>query len=230
MINYEEELAKFQPSLEIDEAEEAILHNDLTDISDIIELIVKSGKQKERGKILCPHLLCPKKQGHAVVAAKKNAMPCRQKQRCGKCGGPLKPIGTGTQRVQQELAELFPDMETIRMDADTVSAVNTHEKILARFREEKIPVLIGTQMVAKGLDIPDVTHIIQMDMPSNIDFFIHRVGRTGRNGKTGTNIVIGDGYEMRKLAEAEKKLKIIVNPRILYKGKLVVPDQVDQET
>ena len=56
MINYEEELAKFQPSLEIDEAEEAILHNDLTDISDIIELIVKSGnKQKERGKILCPH-------------------------------------------------------------------------------------------------------------------------------------------------------------------------------
>ena len=56
MINYEEEIAKFQPSLEIDEAEEAILHNDLTDISDIIELIVKSGnKQKERGKILCPH-------------------------------------------------------------------------------------------------------------------------------------------------------------------------------
>ena len=67
MINYEEELAKFQPSLEIDEAEEAILHNDLTDISDIIELIVKSGKQKERGKILCPNkragiLLCKTKE------------------------------------------------------------------------------------------------------------------------------------------------------------------------
>ena len=45
MINYEEELARFQPSLEIDEAEEAILHNDLTDISDIIELIVKSGNK-----------------------------------------------------------------------------------------------------------------------------------------------------------------------------------------
>ena len=44
MINYEEELAKFQPSFEIDEAEEAILHNDLTDISDIIELVLKSGK------------------------------------------------------------------------------------------------------------------------------------------------------------------------------------------
>ena len=88
-------------------------------------------------------------------------------------------------------------------------------------------ILITSDLTARGLDIPDVTHIIQMDMPSNIDFFIHRVGRTGRNGKTGTNIVIGDGYEMRKLAEAEKKLKIIVNPRILYKGKLVAPDQVD---
>ena len=44
MINYEEELARFQPSLEIDEAEEAILHNDLTDIADIIESIVKAGK------------------------------------------------------------------------------------------------------------------------------------------------------------------------------------------
>lgn len=61
MINYEEEIAKFQPSLEIDEAEEAILHNDLTDISDIIELIVKSGnKQKERGKIqFCNTEFCP---------------------------------------------------------------------------------------------------------------------------------------------------------------------------
>ena len=47
MINYEEELAKFQPCLEIDEAEDAILHNDLTDISDIIETILKSGKQKK---------------------------------------------------------------------------------------------------------------------------------------------------------------------------------------
>ena len=65
-------------------------------------------------------------------------------KRCPKCGGPLKPIGTGTQKVQQELSELFPQMETLRMDADTVSAVNTHEKILERFQQEHIPVLLGT--------------------------------------------------------------------------------------
>ena len=51
-------------------------------------------------------------------------------ERCPSCGGPLKTIGTGTQKVQQELSQLFPDMQTLRMDADTVSAVNTHEKIL----------------------------------------------------------------------------------------------------
>jgi superfamily II DNA/RNA helicase len=62
-----------------------------------------------------------------------------------------------------------------------------------------------------------------MDMPSNIDFFVHRSGRTGRNGRTGTNIVIGDGYEMRQLAQTEKKLHIVVYPKVLYKGKLVAP-------
>ena len=69
-------------------------------------------------------------------------------QRCPSCGGPLKTIGTGTQKVQEELAFLFPEMEVARMDADTVSAVNTHEVILNRFQQEKIPVLLGTQMVA----------------------------------------------------------------------------------
>ena len=84
-------------------------------------------------------------------------------ERCPDCGGPLKTIGTGTQKVQQELEILFPDMPTIRMDADTVSAVNTHEKILERFQREKIPVLIGTQMVAKGLNLPNVTLVGVLD-------------------------------------------------------------------
>ena len=60
-------------------------------------------------------------------------------ERCPSCGGPLKTIGTGTQKVQQELNALFPDMETLRMDTDTVSAVNTHEKILDHFQRENIP-------------------------------------------------------------------------------------------
>ena len=63
-----------------------------------------------------------------------------------------------------------------------------------------------------------------MDMPSNTDFFIHRAGRTGRNGKQGINIVIGDQYEMKQYARLEKKLHLVVYPKVLFKGKLVAPN------
>ncbi len=101
--------------------------------------------------------------------------------RCPGCGGPMKTIGTGTQKVQTELNGLLPDMETIRMDADTVSAVNTHEKILDRFREEKIPVLIGTQMVAKGLNLPDVTLVGVLDADLSLYTGGYRAGETTFN-------------------------------------------------
>ena len=102
-------------------------------------------------------------------------------RRCPKCGGPLKPIGTGTQKVQQELAELFPKMETLRMDADTVSAVNTHEKILERFQQEHIPVLLGTQMVAKGLNLPQVTLVGVLDADLSLYTGGYRAGETTFN-------------------------------------------------
>ncbi len=102
-------------------------------------------------------------------------------ERCPSCGGPLKTIGTGTQKVQEELAFLFPEMETSRMDADTVSAVNTHEKILERFQQEKIPVLIGTQMVAKGLNLPDVTLVGVLDGDLSLYTGGYRAGETTFN-------------------------------------------------
>ena len=102
-------------------------------------------------------------------------------KRCPSCGGPLKTIGTGTQKVQEELAFLIPEMETIRMDADTVSAVNTHEKILERFQKEKIPVLIGTQMVAKGLNLPDVTLVGVLDADLSLYTGGYRSGETTFN-------------------------------------------------
>ena len=102
-------------------------------------------------------------------------------KRCPSCGGPLKTIGTGTQKVQEELAFLIPEMETIRMDADTVSAVNTHEKILERFQKEKNPVLIGTQMVAKGLNLPDVTLVGVLDADLSLYTGGYRSGETTFN-------------------------------------------------
>ena len=101
--------------------------------------------------------------------------------RCPSCGGPLKTLGTGTQKVQQELSQLFPELETLRMDADTVSAVNTHEKILERFQQENIPVLIGTQMVAKGLNLPKVTLVGVLDADLSLYTGGYRAGETTFN-------------------------------------------------
>ena len=101
--------------------------------------------------------------------------------RCPNCGGPLKTIGTGTQKVQTELNALLPEMESIRMDADTVSAANPHEKILDRFQQEKIPVLIGTQMVAKGLNLPQVTLVGVLDADLSLYTGGYRAGETTFN-------------------------------------------------
>lgn len=97
-----------------------------------------------------------------------------------------------------------------------------------RFRSGKIKLLVTSDLASRGLDIPNITHIIQMDLPSDEDFFVHRAGRTARAGKTGINMVIGDAYEMRKYAALEKKLKLVVHPRILYKGKLADPNEIQQ--
>ena len=122
-------------------------------------------------------------------------------QRCGICGGPLKRIGTGTQKVQQELQGIFGDIRVDRMDADTVSAANPHEKILDRFREEKVPVLIGTQMVAKGLNLPDVTLVGVLDADLSLYTGSYRaaettfnmltqvVGRAGRGDTAGRAMI-----------------------------------------
>ena len=121
--------------------------------------------------------------------------------RCPDCGGPLKTIGTGTQKVQQELAELFPDMQVRRMDADTVSAVNTHEKLLSEFQSGEDTVLVGTQMVAKGLNLPRVTLVGVLDADMSLytggyrsgettfDLITQVVGRAGRGDCPGRAIL-----------------------------------------
>ena len=120
---------------------------------------------------------------------------------CPDCGGRLNLIGTGTQRVQQELEELYPQREILRMDTDTVTAANSHEKILSRFQKEEIPVLIGTQMVAKGLDFENVTlvGVVAADQSLYVDDFragertfsliTQVVGRAGRGGKRGRAVI-----------------------------------------
>lgn len=92
-----------------------------------------------------------------------------------------------------------------------------------KFRSEKIKILVTSDLCARGLDIQKVTHVIQMDLPSDEDFFIHRSGRTARAGKTGINVVIGDEFEMRQFAALEKKLGIIVYPKEIHNGQVISP-------
>lgn len=97
-----------------------------------------------------------------------------------------------------------------------------------RFRSGKEKILITSDLAARGLDIPGISHIIQMDFPSDEDFFIHRSGRTARAGKSGINVVIGDEWEMRHFAQLEKKLGITVYPKEVRGGKVISP-VVDEE-
>jgi primosomal protein N' (replication factor Y) len=77
---------------------------------------------------------------------------------CPSCQSPhIRFFGTGTQKVEEALAETFPGIRVIRMDVDTTTEKGSHEKWLTMFREHKADVLLGTQMVAKGLDFPLVT-------------------------------------------------------------------------
>ena len=137
--------------------------------------------------------------------------------RCSHCGGPMKRLGTGTQKVQQELQTLFPEKTILRMDADTVSAANTHEVILDRFKNEHIPVLIGTQMVAKGLNLPDVTLVGVLDADlglytdsyraaeTTFNMLTQVVGRAGRGDTAGEAIIQTMNPEHRVIQLAAKQ-------------------------
>ena len=121
--------------------------------------------------------------------------------RCPKCGGPVKYVGTGTQKIHQEIQGIFPDMTVDRMDADTVSAANPHEAILGHFQKANVSVLLGTQMVAKGLNLPNVTLVGVLDADLglyNDSFRAHEttfnmltqvVGRAGRGDTPGSALI-----------------------------------------
>ena len=120
---------------------------------------------------------------------------------CPSCGGALNFLGYGTQKVEEELHAAFPGREILRMDTDTVSATQSHEKLLSRFEKERIPVLVGTQMVAKWLDFENVTlvGVISADLSLYVDDYragertfsllTQVVGRAGRGAKQGRAVI-----------------------------------------
>ena len=122
-------------------------------------------------------------------------------ERCSECGGLLKRVGSGTQKVEQELAALFPNTPVLRMDADTVAAAHGHEALLKEFTQKNIPILLGTQMVAKGLDFENVTLVGVLD--ADLSLYVQNyhaaertysllaqvVGRAGRGERVGRAVI-----------------------------------------
>ncbi|MBQ3223889.1 MAG: primosomal protein N', partial [Clostridia bacterium] len=90
---------------------------------------------------------------------------------CPECGSKyIKYFGAGTQKVEQEVRDMFPGVPVARMDVDTTQGKDMHQKILDAFREGKTRILVGTQMIAKGLDFPNVTlvGVVAADMSLNL--------------------------------------------------------------
>ena len=122
-------------------------------------------------------------------------------ERCSECGGLMKRVGAGTQKVEQELHDLFPKARVLRMDADTVGAAGSHETLLHEFEEKKIPILLGTQMVAKGLDFENVTLVGVLDADLSLyaqnyhaaertySLLAQVVGRAGRGERVGRAVI-----------------------------------------
>ena len=116
--------------------------------------------------VTCGHVLkCPNCSVPLVYHKPQQALMCHHcghtvrplPQLCPECGGKLNYSGFGTQRVEEELSQLLPGARILRMDQDSTGQKNAHETMLAQFGRQEYDILLGTQMVAKGLDFEKVT-------------------------------------------------------------------------
>ena len=136
-----------------------------------------------RGRLIC-HYCCAER---------------RRPELCDDCGhAGMHDLGAGTERVESAVRQLFPEAIIARMDGDTMAERGAHERVLSAFRKQQIDVLIGTQMIAKGLDFPDVTLVGVISADTGLflpDFraaertfqLLYQVaGRAGRGEKPGT--------------------------------------------
>jgi primosomal protein N' (replication factor Y) (superfamily II helicase) len=110
--------------------------------------------------VLCPH--CDISLTYHQSQQKMKCHYCGHEEHipnnCPECKGEhIRYFGTGTQKVEEELGKVLPEARVIRMDVDTTSRKGSHEKLLEAFQEGKADILLGTQMIAKGLDFPNIT-------------------------------------------------------------------------
>jgi primosomal protein N' (replication factor Y) len=160
---------------------------------------------------------------------------------CPSCGSEhIRHFGVGTQKIEEEVKKYFTNATVLRMDLDTTTKKNSHEEILKKFKEENINILIGTQMIAKGHDFPNVTlvGVISADLMLNMEDFrstektfqllTQVAGRAGRAEKEGKVII--QTYETDNFSiQAAKNQDFIgyYNQEIILRKELSYPPFCD---
>ncbi len=154
--------------------------------------------------VRCPHCDIPLTHHHHDATAKCHYCDHEESAptACGACGGTqIRYSGTGTEKLEKQLAACFPGVSCLRMDGDTMRRTGAHEKALERFRRGEVRILLGTQMIAKGLDFPGVTLVGVVNADIGLHFPDFRAaertfqlvtqvaGRTGR-GEAGGRVVV----------------------------------------
>lgn len=167
---------------------------------------------------------CPNCNISLTYHAKGNYLSCHycgfsrsNPKECPSCKSKyIKYFGIGTQRVEKEFKDTYGEIKVLRMDADTTTRKNSHREILDKFRNKEASALIGTQMIGKGHDFPDVTlvGIITSDTYLNLPDFraaektfqmvTQSAGRAGRGDKPGTVIIQSYSPEHYSLLYAQK--------------------------
>lgn len=191
---------------------------------------------------------CPSCSVSLTYHKNNNALVCHYcghqeeiKNHCPKCGSNrVRDFGKGTQKAQEQIEEIFPNATTLRMDADTTSGKRGHEKLLDRFSGEKTDILLGTQMVTKGLDFENVTlvGVLAADASLNIDDFraqertfnlITQVcGRAGRGEKPGRAVIQSyDPENPTLLLAAKQDYKAFFEDEIEYRKAFCYPPFCD---
>ncbi len=115
-------------------------------------------------------------------------------------------------RTRRETKEIANKLMNDGYNADTLNgdlSQAERDEVMNRFRKRRLQLLVATDVAARGLDVEDLSHIINFNLPDDFEIYIHRSGRTGRAGKKGVSIAIVHTREMRKIREIEKKTQIV---------------------
>ena len=209
IVDMREELASGNPR-EISLALEDAIRRNLEAHKQTILLLNRRGYQTvAQCEDCCEVLKCPKcsvpmvyhKASHKLLCHYCGSQMDPPPQNCPACGGKLQYRGFGTQKAEEELAKLFPEARILRMDQDSTAAKDAHEKLLARFADHEYDIMVGTQMVAKGLDFEDVTLVGVLGIDSLLfaqgfrayetvfSLITQVVGRSGRAKDPGFAII-----------------------------------------